>query len=236
MIFNSDILKTKRIVALIPARGGSKGVPDKNIRDFNGKPLVYWTAKAAAECPYIHEVYISTDSVRIASVVKDFNLLKCTAIDRDPLTATDTATTESALIDFSNRVDFDYIVLMQATSPLTTCVDLTHGIEKYFADGADSLISAILQTSFLWTNEEKYIHPMNYDPLHRPRRQDHSGCLVENGAFYITRRDLLLKTGCRISGNISAYIMPPESYLEIDGPDDFVVLETLMNTKPQKGK
>jgi N-acylneuraminate cytidylyltransferase len=77
---------------------------------------------------------------------------------------------------------------------------------------------------------------MNYDPLHRPRRQDHSGCLVENGAFYITRRDLLLKTGCRISGNISAYIMPPESYLEIDGPDDFGILETLMNKKRQMEK
>jgi N-acylneuraminate cytidylyltransferase len=222
------IISHKQIVAFIPARGGSKGIPDKNIRELNGKPLVYWTAKAASECPYITKVYVATDSKRIASVVKNFNLPKCVAIDRDPQTATDTATTESAMIDFAGRVNFDYIVLIQATSPLTAGQDLSQGIEKYFADGADSLISAILQTSFLWTNERKYIHPMNYNPLHRPRRQDHNGCLVENGAFYITRRDLLIQTGCRVSGNISAFIMSPNSYFEIDEPEDFSVIEMLL--------
>jgi N-acylneuraminate cytidylyltransferase len=230
-MYPDKVLSAKRIVAFIPARGGSKGIKDKNIMGLNGKPLVYWTARAASECPYISQVYVATDSERIASVVENFNLPKCTAIGRDPETATDTATTESAMLDFAGRIDFDYIVLMQATSPLTTGEELTRGIEKYFADGADSLISAILQTSFLWINEKPFIHPMNYDPLRRPRRQDYNGCLVENGAFYITRKDLLLKTGCRVSGNISAYIMPPEAYFEIDDLADFPVLETLMNKR-----
>jgi N-acylneuraminate cytidylyltransferase len=230
-MYPDKVLSSKRIVAFIPARGGSKGIKDKNIRELNGKPLVYWTAKAASECPHISQVYVATDSERIAFVVENFKLPKCTAIGRDPQTATDTATTESVMLDFAGRIDFDYIVLMQATSPLTTGEDLTRGIEKYFSDSADSLISAILQTSFLWINEKPFIHPMNYDPLHRPRRQDYNGCLVENGAFYITRRDLLLKTGCRVSGNVSAYIMPPEAYFEIDGPEDFVIIEQLLQRR-----
>jgi N-acylneuraminate cytidylyltransferase len=221
----------KGIVAFIPVRGGSKGIPGKNIKNFNTKPLVYWTAKAASECQYIDTVYIATDSREIALTAEKLDLPKLKVIDRDPVTATDTATTESAMLDFASRVDFEYIVLIQATSPLLTVTDLTGGIEQYFNKGADSLFSAVSQTSFLWTQNGKFTMPMNYDPLHRPRRQDHAGVLVENGAFYITRKDLLIKTQCRISGNITSYIMSKDSFFEIDDVEDFSLLEELMRIK-----
>lgn len=227
----ADSLANKRIIAFIPVRGGSKGILGKNIKEINGKPLLYWVAKAASECSYIEDVYVSTDDDKIAEVTKNLNLPKTHVFDRDPITATDTASTESAMLDFTARIDFDYIILMQATSPLTTCSDLTQSIDKYFASNADSLLSAVLQTSFLWTNIDGYIRPINYDPLHRPRRQDHKGCLVENGAFYITRKDILLKTKCRISGNTIAYIMHNDSYFEIDEPEDFLLIEQLLKRR-----
>jgi N-acylneuraminate cytidylyltransferase len=223
--------KTGKVIAFIPVRGGSKGIPDKNIRELYGKPLIYWTAKAASNCKYFDKIYVSTDSPRIVSVVDSLGLPKVYSIDRDPITATDMASTESAMLDFVGRVDFDHIVLIQATNPLLTTEHLTNGIEKYFNEKADSLLSVIEQKSFLWTNEKPYIRPINYNPLERPRRQDFPGCLVENGAFYITKRQLLLKTKCRISGNISAYIMPIDTYFEIDELEDFLLIEELMRKR-----
>ena len=231
MMKYDDLLVSKRIIAFIPARGGSKGIPGKNIKEINGKPLLYWCAKAASDCLYIKDIYISTDDERIACVANNIGLSKIRIFNRDPLTATDTATTESAMLDFAEQVDFDYIVLLQATSPLTASSDLTQSIEKYFSSGADSLMSAVLQTSFLWTNTEGYIQPINYDPVYRPRRQDHRGCLVENGAFYITRKDFLLKTKCRISGNVIAHVMDNDSYFEIDDVADFAFVEQLLKRR-----
>jgi N-acylneuraminate cytidylyltransferase len=224
----------KNIIAFIPVRGGSKGIPYKNIREICGKPLLYWTAKAASECRYINKLYIATDDEKIASVAKDFGFQNLFVIDRDPLTATDIASSESALLDFAKKVEFDYIVFIQATSPLLTSDDLNKGIEKYFNDSADSLFSAVLQDRLLWKNKTKCAMPINYDPLKRPRRQEmteDSYQLVENGAFYITRKDLLVKTKCRISGNISVYLMPKETYFEIDEVNDFIIVGSLLKKR-----
>ena len=110
-------------VALIPVRGGSKSIPLKNIKDIAGMPLVYWTAKAASECEDIDLVYVATDSVIIRRTVEKFDLNKVVVINRSENTATDSATTESVMMEFACRYNFDNIVLIQATSPLLTSDD-----------------------------------------------------------------------------------------------------------------
>lgn len=221
-------------VAFIPVRGGSKSIPLKNIKPICGKPLVYWTVKAACECRYIDKVYVSTDSEVIRNAVQRFageitGADKIEVIGRSPETATDGASTESAMLEFAEHYIFDNIILVQATSPMLTAGDLNGGYELYATDNTDSVLSVVKQYRFLWKQDkEENAVPMNYEVFHRPRRQEFDGYLMENGAFYICSRENLLKTGNRLSGNIKAYEMDADTAFEIDEPSDWVIIELLM--------
>lgn len=217
-------------VALIPVRGGSKSIPRKNIKEMNGKPLVYWTIKAAVECKYIDIVYVATDDEEINNVVNGFNFDKVKVIKRSAETATDTAPTELVMIEFASNYTFDNIVLIQATSPLLETHDLNLGFEKLNIPGVDSVLSVVEQKRFIWKEDTNgYVKPINYEVSKRPRRQDfEDSMLVENGAFYITRRECLLRTNCRVSGNIVSVKMAPKTYWEIDEPSDFGIVSAFM--------
>lgn len=213
-------------VAFIPVRGGSKSIPLKNIKEIAGKPLVYWTAKAANDCTFIDKVYVATDSAVIKDVVEKFGLEKVEVIGRSADTTTDAASTESAMLEFANRYEFENIVLVQATSPLLTAQDLDKGFALYDMEGTDSVLSVVRQKRFQWkTDKDGYAVPTNYDYKNRPRRQDFEGYFVENGAFYITGRQALRKTQNRLSGNIRAYEMDESAYFEIDEPSDWEIIE-----------
>lgn len=213
-------------VAFIPVRGGSKSIPLKNIKNIAGKPLVYWAAKAANECSRIDQVYVATDSTQIRDVVEGFGLQKVQVIDRDEATASDTASTESAMIAFATEYQFDNIVLIQATSPLLTSIDLEGGFKLFDLNDTDSVLSVVRQKRFQWKiNEYGLAEPINYAYTQRPRRQEFDGYLVENGAFYITSRKSLLAEENRLSGNIRAYEMDESTYFEIDEPSDWQIIE-----------
>lgn len=226
-------------VAFIPVRGGSKSIPLKNIRILNGRPLVYWVIRAACECRYLTQVYVATDSDEIKHAVEEFqkggerNLFsKVTVIGRSAESASDTASTEFAMLEFAENYDFDTIALIQATSPLLSGADLDRGFETYAAEGVDSVLSVVPQKRFRWQwNSSGNVEPMNYDVFHRPRRQDFTGDLVENGAFYITSRRNLIQSGNRLSGNIRAVEMSEDTFLEIDEPSDWITIEALMKKK-----
>ena len=216
-------------IAFIPVRGGSKSIPLKNIRPLCGRPLVYWTARAACKCGRIDRVYVSTDSEEIRTAVEGFGMGKVTVVGRSTETASDTASTESAMLEFAHQYEFDNIVLIQATSPMLTAEDLDNGFGIYDRQDCDSVFSAVRRYQFLWTDgADGSAQPMNYDIFHRPRRQDYGGYLIENGAFYITSRERLLKTGNRISGRIRASEMGGNTFFEIDEPSDWTIIETLM--------
>ena len=218
-----------RNVAFIPVRGGSKSIPMKNIKPLMGKPLVYWTAKAASDCKYIDAVYVATDSEEIKDTIDSLNINKVTVVSRSAETATDTASTESAMLEFAANFDFDNIALVQATSPLLQGVDLDNGFNKFFEYGVDSVLSVVKQKRFIWkVNEYGYAEPVNYDVFNRPRRQDFDGYLVENGAFYITSKKDLLISKNRISGNIASVEMDEKTFVEIDEPSDWLIIEGLM--------
>lgn len=231
-------MNNKNIVAIIPARGGSKSIHLKNIKPINGKPLIYWSIDAAIACEYINMVYISTEDGRIKDSVDKYitnnsnniNIHKVKCINRSKTTATDVASTESVMLEFAEKYEFTDIVLIQATSPLIKSKDLNYGIQKYLYNNYDSLLSVVKQKRFLWSEiERNLVSPQNYDYLNRPRRQDFKGFLAENGAFYITKKELLLKTNSRISGNIGFYEMDEKTYYEIDEPDDWNLIENIMS-------
>ena len=218
-------------MAFIPVRGGSKSIPLKNIKPFCGKPLIYWTAKAANDCPQIDVVYIATDSEKISDTVKSFDFEKIQVIGRSASTANDTASTESAMLEFAGKFNFENIILIQATSPLLSTYDLNGGISKYISRNYDSLLSVVRQKKFIWREVGDASLAVNYNPLERPRRQDWAGYLVENGAFYITSRENLLQSNCRISGRIGLYEMSEETYFEIDELSDWLIMENLFAKK-----
>ena len=219
-------------VALIPVRGGSKSIPLKNIKKFNGKPLVYWTVKAAQDCPEIDKIYISTDSDAIKTTVENFGFHKVHVIERSPENATDTASTESVMLEFAQNYDFENLLLIQATSPLLTGIDLKKGIELFKQPNVDSVFSAVRQKRFYWSNDKNgYAQPINYNPQSRPRRQEFDGYLVENGAFYIISKSLFLESQCRLAGKIKALEMNEDTYYEIDEPSDWSVMEELIKKR-----
>lgn len=223
-------------VAFIPVRGGSKSIPLKNIKPIAGKPLVYWTVRAACMCDFIDRVYVATDSERIKETVESFKqgceaalFEKTVVIGRSAESASDTASTESAMLEFADAHDFDTIVLIQATSPLLCGEDLDRGFAVYEEEDTDSVLSVVRQKRFQWVRDEIGLsHPTNYDVFHRPRRQDFDGYLVENGAFYITSKERLLATKNRVSGNIKTVEMNEDTFFEIDEPSDWVIIEVLM--------
>lgn len=223
-------------VAFIPVRGGSKSIPLKNIKPICGKPLVYWTVKAACQCKYIDVVYIATDSDKIKETVETFKcgdeaeiFSKAQIIGRSAESASDTASTEFAMLEFASNYEFDNVILVQATSPMLTAADLDSGFELFNTEGTDSVLSVVRQYRFLWDKDEKgNVSPSNYDVFHRPRRQEFDGYMMENGAFYISSKFDVLKYQNRVSGNIKAYEMCEDSAFEIDEPSDWIIIEALM--------
>lgn len=222
-------------VAIIPVRGGSKSIPLKNIKMICGKPLVYWTAKAASECKYIDAVYVSTDSPLIKKTVENFCLNKVQVIGRSDETATDTASTESVMLEFASKYEFDNIVLIQATSPMLTSEDLNNAFEIFNEQETDSVLSAVRHKRFHWEiTDDGYAKALNYNVFHRPRRQEFEGDWVENGAFYITSKTGLLTSQNRVFGNIRIAEMPEETYYEIDELSDWAIIEKIMESRYAK--
>ena len=214
----------KKIVALIPLRGGSKSIPHKNIKKMAGKPLAYWVCKAASEAKNINEVWVSTEDPKIKKVVMGFGL-GVKVLDRPKELAEDSSSTESVMIHFSKEVPFDIVVTLQATSPLTTSADVDQAINSMIEENYDSLVTGVLTKRFHWNLDGT---PLNYDPKKRPLRQEWEGTITENGAFYITKRDILDKTLCRLGGKIKTFLMSPETELEIDEPEDWKKIAKLL--------
>lgn len=229
-------------VAFIPVRGGSKSIPLKNIKPMCGKPLVYWTVAAACGCKNIDKVYVATDSEKIRETLQnvkdtdtDGRLDKMEIIGRSQESASDTASTEFAMLEFAREHLFDHIVLIQATSPLLTAEDLDRGFALYEQKETDSVLSVVRQKRFNWKVEKDgSAQPTNYDYFHRPRRQEFEGYCVENGAFYITSRERLLATENRISGNVKTVEMSEDTFFEIDEPSDWDMIQQLLERRQKE--
>jgi len=214
-------------IAFIPARIGSRSIPKKNIKLFLGKPLIYWVINAAENCSEIDQVVLSIDSKEIEEAIAEFSFHKLKIHYRSAETATDEASTESVILDYLamiNHNKHDLFLLLQATSPLTTSNDISEAISLYHQGGFDSVLSCVRSKHFFWSETGK---ALNYDIFERPRRQDFSGTLQENGAMYISSINKIWNSKNRISGRIGIYEMTAATAYEIDDSDDWVIAEGL---------
>ncbi len=211
-----------KTIALILARGGSKGIPNKNIMQLAGKPLLSYSIEAAKSIGL--KTFVSTDSDEIASVAEQYGAI---CFKRDVKNARDESKSEEALIEFCSKFYFDNLVFIQPTSPLLDGDDILAGLELY--KSYDSVFSAY-KDHWLpkWTIDGE---PFCWNKDKRPRRQDIEPMYIENGAFYITKRDGLLTSKCRYNGNIGIYEMPFSKSFQVDTYDDIKIIESLLNFK-----
>ena len=216
-------------IAFVPARCGSQTIPFKNIKIICGKPLIYWALLALTKSKSIDQIYVATDCDDIKDVVVDFNFEKVQIFDRCDVNASNTASTESVMLEFLDGMNFseeDLFILVQATTPFTSSDDFDNAINIIKSDSEiDSLLSCVESKRFFWTKDGNAI---NYNYYKRPLRQDFDGLLMENGAFYINTVENIYKYKNRLSGNIHPYVMPEYTAIEADEEDDWLIIEQLM--------
>ena len=209
-----------KTICLILARCGSKGIPNKNIVEINGNPLLYYTANASFNSN-VNETWVSTDCDKIKKVALD---LGCKVIDRPIEISGDSSKSDEALVHFAENVDFDILVFIQPTSPLLTPVDINAGLQKM--QNHDSVFSV---TKEHWIPRwNKNGEPINWDINNRPMRQAADETYIENGAFYITTKEQLLNSKLRYGGNIGMVEMPLHRSFQIDTISDLKLIENLL--------
>lgn len=219
------------ILAIIPARGGSKGVPRKNIKMFAGKPLIAWTIEAALTSAFVDRTVVSTEDAEIAEVAKQWG---AEVIDRPTELAQDetliTPVLEHVITTLENREGYkpEFVVLLNPTSPLRGKDHLDIGIRPFIWGDNDSSVSVTPRVICLWEIREGKAWA-NYDYGNKPRRQDSPISFSENGAIYIVRTKFLMEEHRFIGGKISLFAIPPYNALDINTPLDFKVAELVMN-------
>lgn len=224
-----------RVLCIIPARGGSKGIPRKNVRLLNGIPLIAYSIRAAQATPTITRIVVSTDDAEIANVAREFG---ADVIERPPELSGDTATSESALahalvaLREQETYEPDRVVFLQATSPLRPASALQAALDAMERADADSLFSACRVEGFVWRQSSENLAPMNYDPAKRPRRQDlGEHVFEENGSFYIFKPWVLRQLNSRLGGKIELYEMERRDSFQIDSPEDWNLVEQLLSLR-----
>jgi N-acylneuraminate cytidylyltransferase len=209
-----------KILSLILARGGSKGIPDKNITELKGKPLMQYVIEASQQSR-VDETWVSSDSQEIRKVSHD---LGAYTITRPESISQDHSKSDEALVHFAETIDFDTLVFIQPTSPLLTAKDINKGLIKM--NNYDSVFSVYKEH---WIPEwDLDGTPHNWNLNDRPMRQDVPETYVENGAFYITKQKALLDSGLRYSGKVGMVEMPKHRSFQIDTPDDLALIEKLI--------
>lgn len=228
-------MKNENIIAIIPARGGSKGIPGKNIMSFAGKPLLAWSIRQAKESKYIRDVFVTSDNNDILNVADKY---EARLIKRPKILAGDKAATEDALlhaldtIESSGEPRADLVVFLQATSPLRTSEDIDQAIDFMRKKKGDSLFSAALLEDYcLWKQRGSQPVSFNYDYKKRGRRQEREKLFLENGSIYIFRPDILRRYHNRLGGKILIYLMEYWKSYEIDQWGDIPICEYFMKNK-----
>ena len=223
-------------VAIIPLRKGSKGIPGKNKKKMLGRPLFSWVLSAAIFSD-LDEVYVFTDDEEILTFIsKEYHWTsKVKGLLRNDENANDTASTESAMLEFAEKInyDFDVLCLLQATSPLTTSQDINNALSQISKEGKTAALSVVKTHRFTWNADGT---PQNYDVFNRPRRQDFAGLLMENGAVYATTKDAFIKSKNRVSETIGLVEMPEETLMEIDSLSDWTIIESLLAERQKSFK
>ena len=222
--------------AIIPLRKESKGIPGKNKKKMLGRPLFSWVLTEAV-FSNLDEVYVFTDDQEIIDYLhKEYHWTpKVKTLLRSAENATDTASTESAMLEFTAQLQnsFEILCLLQATSPMTMAADINAVLDKIEIEKYDSALTVVNSHRFTWNTDGT---PQNYDVFNRPRRQDFQGLLIENGAVYATTKPAFVETKNRVSGKIGLVPMCESTLVEIDSMTDWKIVEELLAARLKKAK
>ena len=220
-----------KILSIIPARGGSKGLPGKNIRLIMGEPLIGHSIRQSLKSKHVDRTFVSTDSPEIAMVAQQYG---AGVISRPPAISGDQASSEEALHhaidDLKLRESYvpDIVVFLQCTSPIRTERDIDAAIELMLNSNADSLLSVCRFHRFIWRITQGEPDSFNYDYRNRELRQNRTAEFIENGSIYIFKPWVLMKYNNRLGGRVQLYEMDYLSSFEIDTLEDFMLCESIM--------
>ena len=219
-----------QILALIPARGGSKGIPKKNIRLMYGKPLISYSINNAKNSHYITDVFVTTDSDEIAEIAEEYG---AEVIKRDESLSSDLVTLDPVIYHAKNCAEkiknkkYDVVVTLQPTSPLLKVATLDNAIEYFIKGNFDTVISVINKPHLSWGKKENKIVPLYKE---RKNRQELPPQYFETGAFLIAKSDAV-KNNTRIGENVSVFEVPEEESIDIDDKNDWLLTENIMKRK-----
>ena len=211
-----------KIISVITARGGSKGVPRKNISDVNGNPLIWYSIKASLDS-IVDETYVSTEDKEI----KEISLNKgAKVIDRPAHLADDIVMPDLALLHAAEYVNFDILVFIQPCAALIKPHFINEGIRLITEEGYDSSFAVVRESWMpVWTLD---IEPIDWEISNRPRRQDKQEWYKEAGMFYVTTRKSLLESGLRYSGKIGVVEIPLKDSFQVDNQQDLELLRSIL--------
>ncbi|STX41616.1 N-acylneuraminate cytidylyltransferase [Legionella donaldsonii] len=234
------MIKQKKVLAIIPARGGSKGLPGKNIRPLNGIPLVAWPIKTALSSRYVDRVIVTTDAPEIAKVALAYGAE--VPFMRPAEFARDTSPSSEAVIHaikFCAETDgpYDYFVLLEPTSPLTEAADVDEALETLVAGEGLSIVGASkVEASHpvycATIGDDNFLRPYNRESFAKPiRRQDVDDVYFFEGSLYISDTKKYLETETFYHERTLPYIVPAWKSLEVDTLLDFLKIETILKNK-----
>ncbi|HJM82761.1 MAG TPA: acylneuraminate cytidylyltransferase [Nitrospinota bacterium] len=224
-----------KVLAIIPARGGSKGIPQKNLISLAGKPLLGWSIETAKKTQLVDYITVSTDDEQIAVCARNFG---ANVVMRPSDLAGDQIASELALLHALNELDVkdnirpEITVFLQCTSPLTIPEDIDGTIELIRSGQYDSAFSASPFHGFIWREENhSSVIGINHDHSKREMRQNIGKQFLENGAVYAIKTNALLSSGYRFTGRVGLYETPSERNLEIDEQEDLELAELIMSSR-----
>jgi CMP-N,N'-diacetyllegionaminic acid synthase len=217
--------------AIIPARAGSKGIPAKNLAPVCGHPLIAWSVRQAIKAEGVDSVWVSSDGDEILAIAEKYG---ARAIRRPAEIAGDTATSESAWLHALDTIEaqgspVDWIVGMQATSPIREPRDIAEALQKVAREKLDSLLTVVeVEDFFMWREGGTGPESVNYDYRTRKRRQAIEKRYLENGSFYVFPPRLLREQNNRLGGKIGMHVMDRHKMFQIDNAGDVVLCEAIM--------
>jgi len=214
--------------AIVPARSGSRRILNKNLQDICGKPLLYWTLKAATEAECIHKIFVSTDSYEYIKIIEGlialYGFKNTYAIPRKAEHSTARSQLEEFILPLLQTNECSNVFILQPTSPVRLPDTIDNAYKHFRETKADSLVTTYEMKDFIWKDGKP-----NYNVDKRPRSQEYKSDLCfESGSVYITKYKTFLEHHNRLGGKIETFPLQPEEVFQIDDPLDFVICAAIL--------
>jgi len=226
-----------KIIAVIPARGGSKTIPRKNIRLVNGKPLIYYTIAEALKSKYLGRIIVSTEDEEIAQIAKEYGaevVARPRELAQDDTPSLPVVQHVIKYLEETEGFSPDTIVVLQPTSPLRTVEDIDEAIQKFWESECDSVVSVCEvehPIQWMYRLDGDRLKPLVRGGEKVTRRQDAPAIYRLNGAVYVTGRNVIMKQNRILGNDTRAYIMPPARSIDIDSEIDLKLAELLIRER-----